>query len=94
MIVRRKLCPNQFVQASHIILGQVEVLFRVSSGPRVQISRSSEVRYSAGKPEELLGSVQVEISPVQSSRPLGFGQVPSDQPAAYRQRTLMPGLTE
>ncbi|KAF2582431.1 hypothetical protein F2Q68_00004546 [Brassica cretica] len=29
-----------------------------------------------------------QSSPVKSSRPLGFGQVFSDQPAAYRQRTL------
>ncbi|KAF2618146.1 hypothetical protein F2Q68_00038695 [Brassica cretica] len=35
-----------------------------------------------------------QFSPVQSSRPLGFGKVSSDQPAAYRQRTLSPGLTE
>ncbi|KAF3502356.1 hypothetical protein F2Q69_00042882 [Brassica cretica] len=30
------------------------------------------------------GSVQVKSSPVQSRRPLGFGQVLSDQPAASR----------
>ncbi|KAF3503051.1 hypothetical protein F2Q69_00042580 [Brassica cretica] len=56
---------------------QVEVPSRVSSDPQVQISRSS-ARYSAGN----RGSVQVESSPVQSRRPLGFGQVLSDQPAA------------
>ncbi|WZZ61901.1 hypothetical protein YC2023_062008 [Brassica napus] len=77
---------------------QVEVLFRVSSVPRVQIGRSS-ARCSAGKskncPEAKGGSVKVQISlsrpvsffmvkprfcpsqdqssPVQSSRPWGFG---------------------
>ncbi|KAG5373993.1 hypothetical protein IGI04_042689 [Brassica rapa subsp. trilocularis] len=101
-IVTRKLCPIQFVQA-------MEVLPRVSSEPRVQISRSS-ARYSAGSPkncpEARGGSVRVQISlsrpvnffmvkprlcprqdqsiPVQSRRPLGFGQVFSDQPAASR----------
>ncbi|KAF2591135.1 hypothetical protein F2Q70_00038221 [Brassica cretica] len=30
-----------------------------------------------------------QFSPVQSSRPLGFGKVSSDQPAAYRQRTFI-----
>ncbi|WZZ15374.1 hypothetical protein YC2023_108463 [Brassica napus] len=88
---------------------RVEVLPRVSSEPRVQISRSS-ARYSAGSPkncpEARGGSVRVQISllrpvnffmvkprlcprqdqsiPVQSRRPLGFGQVFSDQPAASR----------
>ncbi|KAF2615804.1 hypothetical protein F2Q70_00012344 [Brassica cretica] len=56
---------------------KVEVLSRVSSVPRVQISRSF-ARFSAGKSEEL------SSGPVQSSRPLGFGQILSNQPAASR----------
>ncbi|KAF2582548.1 hypothetical protein F2Q68_00004558 [Brassica cretica] len=35
-----------------------------------------------------------QSSPVKSSRPLGFGQVFSDQAAAYQHRTLRLGLTE
>uniref|UniRef100_A0A0D2ZRN7 Uncharacterized protein n=1 Tax=Brassica oleracea var. oleracea TaxID=109376 RepID=A0A0D2ZRN7_BRAOL len=47
---------------------------------RVQISPSRPVSvYMVSR-----GSVQVEIIAVQSSRPLGFGQVLSDQPAASR----------
>ncbi|WZZ60620.1 hypothetical protein YC2023_060727 [Brassica napus] len=69
---------------------QVEMLSGVSSVLRVHISRSS-ARYSAGKSDELRGSFQVKISPsrdqsspLHSSRPLGFGQVLSDQPATSR----------
>ncbi|KAF3594225.1 hypothetical protein DY000_02024382 [Brassica cretica] len=36
-----------------ILYGQEEVLYRERSVPRVQISQSSEVRYSAGRFEEL-----------------------------------------
>uniref|UniRef100_M4E0H2 Uncharacterized protein n=1 Tax=Brassica campestris TaxID=3711 RepID=M4E0H2_BRACM len=47
---------------------------------RVQISLSRLVSFFMVKPR----FVQVEISQVQSSRPLGFGKVLSDQPAASR----------
>ncbi|KAF3495570.1 hypothetical protein DY000_02052526 [Brassica cretica] len=53
---------------------------------RVQISLSKPVSFYMVKPR--LCPSQYQSSPVQSSRPLGFGQVFSDQPAAYRQRTL------
>ncbi|WZY99944.1 hypothetical protein YC2023_072273 [Brassica napus] len=75
-IVVRKLYPNKsFSRGYDSILcsdfGRIvhklrKVLFELSS---VQTSIRG-------------GSVQVKISPVQSRRPLGFGQVLSDQPAA------------
>ncbi|KAG5373775.1 hypothetical protein IGI04_042900 [Brassica rapa subsp. trilocularis] len=57
---------------------------------RVQISLSRPVSFFMVKPR--LCPRQDQSSPVKSSRPLGFGQVLSDQPAAYRQRTLFPLL--
>ncbi|KAF2569534.1 hypothetical protein F2Q68_00024851 [Brassica cretica] len=57
-----------------------------------RISLSRRVSFFMMKPRFCPSPDQ--SSPVQSSRPLGFGQVFSDQPAAYRQRTLRPGLTE
>ncbi|WZZ15334.1 hypothetical protein YC2023_108423 [Brassica napus] len=108
---RRPVPSNRRFSTITVIFydGLVEVLPRVSSEQRVQISRSS-ARYSAGSPkncpEARGGSVRVQISlsrpvnffmvkprlcprqdqsiPVQSRRPLGFGQVFSDQPAASR----------
>ncbi|KAF2564300.1 hypothetical protein F2Q70_00017627 [Brassica cretica] len=59
---------------------------------RVQISLSRRVSFFMMKPRFCPSPDQ--SSPVQSSGPLGYGQVFSDQPAAYRQRTLRPGLTE
>ncbi|CAN7126736.1 unnamed protein product [Brassica rapa subsp. narinosa] len=53
---------------------------------RVQISLSRPVSFFMVKPR--LCPRQDQSSPVKSSRPLCFGQVLSDQPAAYRQRTL------
>ncbi|KAF3567940.1 hypothetical protein DY000_02014319 [Brassica cretica] len=53
---------------------------------RVQISPSRPVSVFMIKPRVCPSREQ--FSPVQSSRPLGFVQVLSDQPAAYRQRTL------
>ena len=53
---------------------------------RVQIGLSKPVSFYMVKPR--LCPSQDQSSPVQSRRPLGFGQVLSDQPAAYRQRTL------
>ncbi|KAL0644366.1 hypothetical protein Bca4012_042656 [Brassica carinata] len=49
---------------------------------RVQISLSRPVSFFTVKPRFCPSRDQ--ISPVQSSRPLGFGQVLSDQPAASR----------
>ncbi|KAF3527251.1 hypothetical protein DY000_02039473 [Brassica cretica] len=54
---------------------------------RVQISPSRPVSVFMIKPRVCPSRDQ--FSPVQSSRPLGFVQVLSDQPAAYRQRTLV-----
>ncbi|KAF2584864.1 hypothetical protein F2Q70_00035621 [Brassica cretica] len=54
---------------------------------RVQISPSRPVSVFMIKPRVCPSRDQ--FSPVQSSRPLGFVQVLSDQPAAYRQRTLL-----
>ncbi|KAF2566981.1 hypothetical protein F2Q68_00025101 [Brassica cretica] len=53
---------------------------------RVQISPSRPVSFFMIKPRFCPSRDQ--LSPVQSSRPLSFGQVFSDQPAAYRHRTL------
>ena len=53
---------------------------------RVQISLSRPV--SVYMVKQRFCPSRYQSSPVQSSRPLGFGQVFSDQPAAYRQRTL------
>ncbi|KAF2531156.1 hypothetical protein F2Q70_00029701 [Brassica cretica] len=53
---------------------------------RVQISLSRPVSFFMVKLR--LCPRQDHSSPVKSSHPLGFGQVLSDQPAAYRQRTL------
>ena len=53
---------------------------------RVQISLSRPVSFFMVKPR--LCPRQDQSSPLQSCRQLGFGQVFSDQPAAYRQRTL------
>ncbi|KAL0826847.1 hypothetical protein Bca101_050524 [Brassica carinata] len=53
---------------------------------RVQISLSRPVNFFMVKPR--LCPRQDQSSPLQSCRQLGFGQVFSDQPAAYRQRTL------
>ncbi|KAL0678055.1 hypothetical protein Bca4012_006036 [Brassica carinata] len=54
---------------------------------RVQISLSRPVSFFMVKPR--LCPRQDQSSPLQSCRQLGFGQVFSDQPAAYRQRTLL-----
>ncbi|KAF3554769.1 hypothetical protein F2Q69_00011918 [Brassica cretica] len=59
---------------------------------RVQNSLSRPVSFFMVKPR--LCPRQDQSSQLQSYRQLGFGQVFSDQPAAYRQRTLGPGLTE
>ncbi|WZZ88546.1 hypothetical protein YC2023_117125 [Brassica napus] len=76
----------------------VDVLLDTSSGSpkncpearggsvRVQISLSRPVSFFMVKPR--LCPRQDQSSPLQSCRQLGFGQVFSDQPAAYRQRTL------
>ncbi|KAF2606305.1 hypothetical protein F2Q68_00043824 [Brassica cretica] len=69
-------------KAVSIFDGQAEVLSGVSSGPRVQISPSRPVSFFMVKPR--FCPSQVKSSPVQSSRPTGFGQVLSDQPAASR----------
>ncbi|KAF3549039.1 hypothetical protein DY000_02006708 [Brassica cretica] len=85
---------------------QLEVLFRTSSVPRLD----TPPRSPKNSPEAREGSTRVEFipdqyqgrlfpsgdqsSPVKSSRPLGFGQVFSDQAAAYQHRTLRLGLTE
>ncbi|KAF3573792.1 hypothetical protein F2Q69_00059743 [Brassica cretica] len=53
---------------------------------RVQIRPSRPVSVYMVKPR--FCPRRDQFSPVQSSHPLGFGQVSSDQPAAYRQRTL------
>ncbi|KAF2599265.1 hypothetical protein F2Q68_00011617 [Brassica cretica] len=53
---------------------------------RVKISLSRPVSFFMVKPR--LCPRQDQSRPVQSSHPLGLGQVFSDQPAAYRQRTL------
>ncbi|KAF3562606.1 hypothetical protein DY000_02013101 [Brassica cretica] len=53
---------------------------------RVQISLSRPVSFFMVKPR--FCSSRDQFSALQSRRPLGFGQVLSDQPAAYRQRTL------
>ncbi|KAF3589100.1 hypothetical protein F2Q69_00029230 [Brassica cretica] len=63
-----------------------------ANGGSVQISLSKPVSFYMVKPR--LCPSQDQFSLVQSSRPLGFNQVFSYQPAAYRQRTLRPGLTE
>ncbi|KAF3556139.1 hypothetical protein F2Q69_00012415 [Brassica cretica] len=55
---------------------------------RVQISPSRPVSFFMIKPRFCPSRDQ--LSPLQSSRPLSFGQVFSDQPAAYRHRTLYP----
>ncbi|KAF2551880.1 hypothetical protein F2Q68_00033610 [Brassica cretica] len=55
---------------------------------RVQISLSRPV--SVHMVKQRFCPSRYQSSPVQSSRPLGFGQVFSDQPVAYRQRTLVP----
>ncbi|KAF3589058.1 hypothetical protein F2Q69_00029224 [Brassica cretica] len=60
-----------------------------ASGGSVQISLSKPVSFYMVKPR--LCPSQDQSSTVQSSRPLGFGQVFSYQPAAYRQRTLETG---
>ncbi|KAF3527312.1 hypothetical protein DY000_02039489 [Brassica cretica] len=56
---------------------------------RVQISLSRPVSFFMVKPR--LCRRQYQSSPLQSCLQLGFGQVFSDQPAAYRQRTLEEG---
>ncbi|KAF3602091.1 hypothetical protein F2Q69_00036366 [Brassica cretica] len=53
---------------------------------RVQISLSRPVIFFMVKPR--LCPRQDQSCPLQSCRQLGFGQVFSDQPAAYRERTL------
>ncbi|KAF3584502.1 hypothetical protein F2Q69_00027427 [Brassica cretica] len=77
-VVMRKLCPNDSVQASHILLQSS----REAKGGFVQvkISLSRPVSFFMVKPRFCPSRDQ--SSPVQSSRPLGFGQVLSDQPAA------------
>ncbi|KAF3524409.1 hypothetical protein F2Q69_00047149 [Brassica cretica] len=51
----------------------------------VQVHESRSVRPGLSVSSWLSrGSIQVKSSPVQSSRPTGFGQVLSDQPAASR----------
>ncbi|KAF3585523.1 hypothetical protein F2Q69_00026186 [Brassica cretica] len=50
---KRKFCPNKLSKLLSILYGQEEVLYRERSVPRVQISQSSEVRYSTGRFEEL-----------------------------------------
>ncbi|WZY99635.1 hypothetical protein YC2023_071964 [Brassica napus] len=79
----------------------VEVLLDIPSGRpkncpearggsvRVQISPSRPVSVFMIKPRVCPSRGQ--FIPVQSRRPLGFGQVLSDQPTAYRQRTLVLG---
>ncbi|KAF2553667.1 hypothetical protein F2Q68_00033607 [Brassica cretica] len=59
---------------------------------RVQISPSRPV--SVYMVKQRFCPSRYQSSPVLSSRPLGFGQVFSDQPAAYRQRTLVLGFFE
>ncbi|KAG5408655.1 hypothetical protein IGI04_004974 [Brassica rapa subsp. trilocularis] len=94
-IVTRKLCPIQFVQAKLVQnhgFRSVEVLLDTppgcpkncpaAKGDSVQISLSRRVSFFMMKPR--LCPSQDQSSPVQSSRPWGFGQVLSDQPAASR----------
>ncbi|WZZ27388.1 hypothetical protein YC2023_010789 [Brassica napus] len=95
-IVTRKLCPNDSVQSSNILLQSsgVEVLLDTPPGSpkncpeakggsvRVKISMSRPVSFFMVKPR--LCPRQDQSSPLQSSRQLGFGQVFSDQPAASR----------
>ncbi|KAF2599267.1 hypothetical protein F2Q68_00011614 [Brassica cretica] len=56
---------------------------------RVQISLSRPISFFIVKPR--LCPRQDQSRPFQSSHPLGLGQVLSDQPAAYRQRTIETG---
>ncbi|KAF2534231.1 hypothetical protein F2Q70_00032324 [Brassica cretica] len=96
LMVKRKCCP-ELVQFYGF--RSVEVLLDTPLGSpkncpearggsvRVHISLSRPVGFYMVKPR--LCPSQDKSSPVQSSHPLGFGQVFSDQPAAYRQRTLL-----
>ncbi|KAF3571989.1 hypothetical protein F2Q69_00058395 [Brassica cretica] len=63
---------------------------------QVHMFRSVEVLLDTppGSTKNCPEAKEVEISPVHSSSPLGIGQVLSDQPAAYRHRTLGVGLFE
>ena len=58
----------------------------IEDSVRLQISPSRPVSFFMIKPRFCPSRDQ--FSPVQSSRPLGFGKVFSDKPAAYRHRTL------
>ncbi|KAG2277064.1 hypothetical protein Bca52824_059619 [Brassica carinata] len=70
-------------QSSSPILTEVQELPEAKGGSvRVQISLSRPVSFFMVKPRFCPSRDQ--ISPVQSSHPLGFGQVLSDQPAASR----------
>ncbi|KAF2554146.1 hypothetical protein F2Q68_00033599 [Brassica cretica] len=89
---------NQVEVLSKIISVPLEVLLDAPPGSlencpearggsvRVQISLSRPISFYMVKPR--LCPSQDQSSPFQSSHPLGFGQVFSDQRAAYRQRTL------
>ncbi|KAF3559038.1 hypothetical protein F2Q69_00012648 [Brassica cretica] len=93
--IKWKCCP-ELVQFHGF--RSVEVLLDTPSGSltncpeakggyvRVQISLSRPVCFFMMKLR--LCPSRDQFSQVQSRRPLGFGQVFSDQPAAYRQRTL------
>ncbi|KAF3531429.1 hypothetical protein DY000_02039520 [Brassica cretica] len=58
----------------------------IEDSVRLQISPSRPVSFFMIKPRFCPSRDQ--LSPVQSSRPLGFGKVFSDKPASYRHRTL------
>ncbi|KAF2540159.1 hypothetical protein F2Q68_00030836 [Brassica cretica] len=62
----------------------------IEDSVRLQISPSRPVSFFMIKPRFCPSRDQ--FSPVQSSRPLGFGKVFSDKPAAYRHRTLVENL--
>ncbi|CAN6932630.1 unnamed protein product, partial [Brassica oleracea] len=69
LMVKRKCCPK---------------LVQIHGFRSVEVQLDTPPESPKNCPGAKGGSVQVESSPVQSRRPLGFGQVLSDQPAASR----------